>query len=264
MIGLSAHGPTAIQVHNMSKEHMDEFSGKVIVITGGARGQGLLEARMLIERGASVVIGDVLEQEGAQAARELGERARFLRMDVSREEDWQQALAAAQDMGRVHGLINNAGIYDPHPIGATTAKNFERHFQVNQLGAFLGMKVFAGHMRAQRHGCIVNIGSAAGMRGSPNSFSYCATKWALRGMTKALAADVGVDNVRVNYVAPGPVNTAMIGFRGEQANRQRAAEVPLGRLADAEDVAPTVIFLLSDAAKYITGAEVMIDGGLYL
>ncbi|WP_244193778.1 SDR family NAD(P)-dependent oxidoreductase [Bordetella genomosp. 12] len=243
---------------------MDEFAGKVIVITGGARGQGLLEARMLIERGASVVIGDVLEPEGRQAERDLGARARFEPMDVTREADWRQALAVAQELGEVHGLVNNAGIYDPQPIAGTTAENFERHFQVNQLGAFLGMKVFAEHLRARKGGSIVNIGSAAGMRGSPNSFSYCATKWALRGMTKALAADVGVDNVRVNYVAPGPVNTPMIQFRGEAANRQRAAEVPLGRLAEAEDVAPTVVFLLSDAAKYITGAEVMIDGGLYL
>ncbi|KXA71445.1 oxidoreductase [Bordetella hinzii LMG 13501] len=259
-----AHGLPSWTNKPTASKSMNEFAGKVIVISGGARGQGLLQARMLVERGASVVIGDVLEQEGRQAERALGERARFVPMDVSREADWRHAREVAHSLGEIHGLVNNAGIYDPRPLADTTAQNFERHFQVNQLGAFLGMKIFAEPMRARKDGSIVNIGSAAGMRGSPNSFSYCATKWALRGMTKALAADAGFDNVRVNYVAPGPVNTPMIHFRGEEANRKRAAQVPLGRLADAEDVAPTVVFLLSDAAKYITGAEIMIDGGLYL
>lgn len=243
---------------------MSEFSGKVVVITGGARGQGLLEARMLCDLGAHVVICDVLEQEGREAAESLAGRATFMAMDVTREVDWQKALEVAQRLGQVHGLVNNAGIYRPAPAFETSAHEFDRHYEVNQRGPFLGMKVFASHMCAQKHGSIVNIGSAAGMRGSPNSFAYCATKWALRGMTKALAADVGKDNVRVNYVAPGPVNTSMISFRGDEENRRRAQQVPFGRLADPEDVAPMVVFLLSDASKYITGAEVMIDGGLYL
>lgn len=243
---------------------MDDFSGKVVVITGGARGQGLLEAQLLVAQGASVVLCDVLEEAGREAATALGPKAAFVLMDVTQEADWRRALAVAKSMGQVFGLINNAGIYDPAPIEGTSAENFERHYRVNQLGPFLGMKVFAEHMRLIKQGSIVNIGSAAGMRGSPQSFSYCATKWALRGMTKALAADIGKDNVRVNYVAPGPVNTTMISFRGDEENQRRAKQVPLGRLADAEDVAPTVIFLLSDASRYITGAEVMIDGGLYL
>lgn len=251
---------------------MDEFSGKVIVITGGARGQGLLAARQLSARGASVVIGDVLEEEGRLAARSMtetlargsGVEVRFVSMDVTSPEDWNLALETASRMGDVHGLVNNAGIYDPSPIGGTSMESFDRHYRVNQLGPFLGMKVFSEHMRARKSGSIVNIGSAAGMRGSPNSFSYCATKWALRGMTKALAADVGRDHVRVNYVAPGPVNTPMIQFRGDEENQRRALQVPFGRLADPEDVVPTVLFLLSDASEYITGAEIMIDGGLYL
>jgi len=243
---------------------MDDFSGKAVVITGAARGQGLLEAQLLVERGASVVICDVLEDAGREAARSLGPRATFVLMDVTQEADWRNALDVAKTLGQVYGLVNNAGIYDPAPIDATSVENFDRHYRVNQLGPFLGMKIFAEHMRTIKDGCIINIGSAAGMRGSPNSFSYCATKWALRGMTKALAADVGKDNVRVNYIAPGPVNTSMIHFRGEAENQRRAQQVPLGRLADAEDVAPTVIFLLSDASRYTTGAEIVIDGGLYL
>lgn len=243
---------------------MDEFFGKVVVITGAARGQGLLEAQLLTERGASVVLCDILEDEGHRAAQSLGAKATFVLMDVTREADWHNALDVAKSMGDVHGLINNAGIYDPTSIRDTSEDNFNRHYRVNQFGPFLGMKIFSEHMRSVKNGSIVNIGSAAGMRGSPNSFSYCATKWALRGMTKALAADVGHDNVRVNYVAPGPVNTSMISFRGDEENARRARLVPFGRLADAEDVAPTVIFLLSDASKYITGAEIIIDGGLYL
>jgi len=243
---------------------MNDFSGQVVVITGAAQGQGLLEARLLVERGARVLMGDVQDDAGRHAAAALGDGARFIKLDVTREEDWQRALETARAMGEVHGLVNNAGIYAPAPIAETSVQNFERHYQVNQLGPFLGMKVFAPHMRAQRNGCIVNIGSAAGMRGSPNSFAYCATKWALRGMTKALAADAGADNVRVNYIAPGPVDTPMIRFRGEEENQRRARQVPLGRLAQAEDVAPMVLFLLSKAGQYITGAEIMIDGGLYL
>lgn len=243
---------------------MNQFSGQVVVITGAAQGQGLLEARLLVERGARVLMGDVQEDAGQHAAAALGEAARFIKMDVTREDDWRHALEIASAMGEVHGLVNNAGIYAPAPIAATSVADFERHFQVNQLGPFLGMKVFVPALRARRNGSIVNIGSAAGMRGSPQSFAYCATKWALRGMTKALAADAGVDNVRVNYIAPGPVDTPMIHFRGEAENERRARQVPLGRLAQAEDVAPMVLFLLSEAGKYITGAEIMIDGGLYL
>jgi Dehydrogenases with different specificities (related to short-chain alcohol dehydrogenases) len=243
---------------------MGEFSGKVIVITGGARGQGLLEAQMLCAQGASVVLCDVLEEEGRKAARDLGSQARFVQMDVSREADWAHALEVARQMGVVHGLVNNAGIYHPQPIAGTSPEDFDRHYAVNQRGPFLGMKTFGAYMQSQRHGCIVNIGSAAGMRGSPNAFAYCATKWALRGMTKALAADLGRYNVRVNYVAPGPVNTEMIRFRGEEENRRRAERVPLGRLAEPQDVASMVVYLLSKAGSYITGAEIMIDGGLYL
>lgn len=243
---------------------MDDFSGKVVVISGAARGQGLLEAQLLVARGAYVVLCDVLEDVGQQEAQALGERATFIRMDVTQEVDWLHVLEVAKSKGEVFGLVNNAGIYDPAPIDSTSAENFDRHYRVNQLGAFFGMKVFSAHMRSKKNGSIVNIGSAAGMRGSPNSFSYCATKWALRGMSKALAADLSKDNVRVNYVAPGPVNTPMIEFRGKEENKKRATQAPLGRLADPEDVAPTVLYLLSDDSKYITGAEIMIDGGLYL
>jgi 3alpha(or 20beta)-hydroxysteroid dehydrogenase len=243
---------------------MDDFSGKVVVITGAARGQGLLEAQMLCAQGAKVLICDVLEREGAQAAEAIGSHAAFMRMDVTKEADWHKALDIAAQMGQVHGLVNNAGIYRPADIEGTTVDSFDVHYAVNQRGPFLGMKVFSAHMCQQKHGSIVNIGSAAGMRGSPNSFAYCATKWALRGMTKALAADVGKHNVRVNYIAPGPVNTEMISFRGDEENQRRAEQVPLGRLAEATDVAPMVIYLLSDCSQYITGAEMMIDGGLYL
>jgi 3alpha(or 20beta)-hydroxysteroid dehydrogenase len=162
------------------KQAMDRLKDKIILISGGARGQGAAEARVCVAEGARVVIGDVLEDEGRRLAAELGQSASFVRQDVTRESDWDSALAVAAALGGLHGLVNNAGIYQPRTLMETDAALFERHMRVNQLGCFLGMKAVVPLMERSGGGSIVNISSTAGLRGSPGAIAYSATKWAVR------------------------------------------------------------------------------------
>ena len=243
---------------------MARFENKVVLISGGARGQGAAEARMLVAEGAKVVIGDVLEDAGRRLAGELGDAAVFLRHDVTEEAGWARAVAAAERLGGLHGMVNNAGIYIPRTLLDTDAALFERHMRINQLGCFLGMKAVVGAMERAGGGSIVNISSVAGLRGSPGAFAYSATKWALRGMTKAAAIDLAPRRIRVNSVHPGPIDTEMLKIRSAEQNRQRTEQVPMKRMGSAEEVARLVLFLLSDESVYITGAEVTIDGGVSL
>ncbi len=165
---------------------MARLQNKIIMITGGARGQGAAEARLFVREGARVIITDVLEAQGAQLARELGQdNAVFVQHDVSSEIDWQKALDTAAALGGLHGLMNNAGIYQPATLMETDTALFERHMRINQLGVFLGMKAVVPLMERSGGGAIVNISSVAGLRGSPGAIAYSATKWAVRGMTKA-------------------------------------------------------------------------------
>ncbi|HWT09459.1 MAG TPA: glucose 1-dehydrogenase [Roseomonas sp.] len=243
---------------------MARFDGKVVLISGGARGQGAAEARMLVAEGARVVIGDVLEAEGEALAQDLGDAAAFVPQDVTRPEDWARAVAAAEALGGLHGLVNNAGIYIPKPLMQTDVALFERHMRINQLGCFLGMQAAVPAMERAGGGSIVNISSVAGLRGSPNAFAYSATKWALRGMTKAAAVDLAGRNIRVNSVHPGPIETPMLDVRTPEENRRRLQSVPMRRAGTAEEVAKLVLFLLSDDSAYMTGAELAIDGGATL
>ena len=243
---------------------MDRLKGKVILISGGARGQGAAEARLFVAEGARVVIGDVLEAEGRRLASELGSSATFVQQDVTQEGDWETATNAAEKLGGLHGLVNNAGIYQPRTLMETDAELFERHTRVNQLGCFLGMKTVVPLMERSGGGSIVNISSVAGLRGSPGAIAYSATKWALRGMTKAAAVDLAPRKIRVNSVHPGPIDTEMLKVRTPEQNRQRLQQVPMKRMGTAEEVASLVLFLLSDESAYITGAEVTIDGGVSL
>jgi 3alpha(or 20beta)-hydroxysteroid dehydrogenase len=243
---------------------MDRLDGKIILISGGARGQGAAEARLCVAEGARVVIGDVLEAEGRRLAKELGSAAMFVTQDVTREADWDTAVAAAATFGGLHGLVNNAGIYQPATLMETDAALFERHMRVNQLGCFLGMKAVVPLLEQSGGGSIVNISSVAGLRGSPGAIAYSATKWALRGMTKAAAVDLAPRKIRVNSIHPGPIDTDMLKVRTPEQNERRLRLVPMRRMGTAEEVARLVLFLLSDESGYITGAEVAIDGGATL
>ena len=243
---------------------MDRLKGKVVLISGGARGQGAAEARLFAAEGARVVIGDVLEAEGRQLASELGYAAAFVQQDVTQERDWETAINAAEKLGGLHGLVNNAGIYQPRTLMETDTELFEHHTRVNQLGCFLGLKAVVPLMERSGGGSIVNISSVAGLRGSPGAIAYSATKWALRGMTKAAAIDLAPRKIRVNSVHPGPIDTEMLKVRTPEQNQQRLQLVPMKRMGTAEEVASLVLFLLSDDSGYITGAEVAIDGGAIL
>jgi 3alpha(or 20beta)-hydroxysteroid dehydrogenase len=243
---------------------MNRLSGKIILISGGARGQGAAEARFCVAEGARVVIGDVLEAQGEQLASELGDAAVFVRQDVTRQDDWEKAVNAAAGLGGLHGLVNNAGIYQPKTLMETDIELFERHMRVNQLGCFLGMKIVVPLMERSGGGSIVNISSVAGLRGSPGAIAYSATKWALRGMTKAAAIDLAPRKIRVNSVHPGPIDTEMLQVQTPEQARRRLEAVPMKRRGTAEEVANLVLFLLSEESGYITGAEVAIDGGATL
>jgi 3alpha(or 20beta)-hydroxysteroid dehydrogenase len=206
----------------------------------------------------------MFEAEGRQLAGELGGSTRYAHQDVTQEGDWDAAIRVAEEFGGLHGLVNNAGIYQPKRLMETETELFERHMRVNQLGGFLGMKCVVPPMQRSGGGSIVNLSSVAGLRGSPGAIAYSATKWALRGMTKAAAVDLALDKIRVNSVHPGPIDTDMLKVRTPEQNERRLQLVPMRRMGTADEVAQLVLFLLSDESAYITGAEVAIDGGATL
>ena len=230
---------------------MDRLQGKIILISGGARGQGAAEARACIAEGARVVIGDVLDDQGQALARQLGNGAVYVHHDVTKEEDWDAAVKAAEAMGGLHGLVNNAGIYRPARLMDTDAALFEAHMRVNQLGPFLGMKAVVPLMEKSGGGSIANISSTAGLRGSPGAMAYSATKWALRGMTKAAAVDLAPRKIRVNSIHPGPIDTEMLSVRTPEQNAARLQLVPMRRMGTAEEIAHLVVYLLSDESGYV-------------
>lgn len=240
-----------------------KLEGKVAIITGAARGQGADEARAFVAEGAKVVITDVLPEVDAVAA-ELGDAAIALRHDVSDEAQWQAVAKAAVDkFGKIDILVNNAGIFKPGTMSDTTRDMMVSHFNVNQLGVFLGMKAVTDAMIANGGGSIINIGSGAGQRGYPGIFAYLSTKWAVTGMTKAAARELAPHKIRVNSVHPGLIATPMIAGPegGVDSMKEIAATVPLGRIGTTADVVAVVLHLASDASSYSTGGEFTMDGG---
>ena len=243
---------------------MTRFGGKVYLISGGARGLGGAQARGLVAEGGQVVIGDVLIEQGRALAAELGAACKFLPLDVTSEAQWQEAVALAEGMGALHGLVNNAGVYTPVPLADTDAAQFERHTRVNQLGTFLGMRAVVPAFERTGSGAIVNMSSTVALRSAPNAIAYTATKWAVRGMTKAAALELASKNIRVNSVHPGPIDTNMLDVRSREENLRRVQQVPMKRLGTKEEIAGLVLFLLSDESLYMTGSEVAMDGGASL
>ena len=243
---------------------MARFSDRVFLISGGARGLGSAQARQLVAEGGKVVIGDVLVEEGQKLAGELGPACAFLPLDVTSESQWGEAVAMAERMGKLHGLVNNAGVYVPLPMLETDVAQFERHTRVNQLGTFLGMRAVAPALERTGGGAIVNMSSTVALRSAPNAIAYTATKWAVRGMTKAAALELADKNIRVNSVHPGPIDTDMLNVRTREENLRRVQQVPMKRLGTKEEIAGLVLFLLSDESRYMTGSEVAMDGGASL
>jgi 3alpha(or 20beta)-hydroxysteroid dehydrogenase len=243
---------------------MGRFDNKVYLISGGARGLGEAQARRLVSEGARVVIGDVLAQAGQVLAAELGAACVFQTLDVTSEAQWSDAVALAESMGALHGLVNNAGIYLPMALVDTDTALFERHTRINQLGTFLGMRAVVPALQRTGSGAIVNMSSTVALRSAPNSIAYTASKWAVRGMTKAAALELAPSHIRVNSVHPGPIDTNMLDVRSREENLRRVQQVPMKRLGTKEEIAGLVLFLLSDESRYMTGSEVAMDGGAAL
>jgi NAD(P)-dependent dehydrogenase (short-subunit alcohol dehydrogenase family) len=247
---------------------MGRLDGKVALISGGARGQGATETRMLVQEGASVVLGDILDEEGRKVEAEMrasGGDATYVHLDVTREDDWRAAVAkAVETYGKLNVLVNNAGILVRASIEETTEDDLERIMAVNIKGVFLGTKHAIPAMRQAGGGSIVNISSTAGLVGSPgDTAAYSATKGAVRLFTKSTAVQHAKDNIRCNSIHPGPIATDMIKDMMENQARweQRLRRLPMGRVGRPEDIAYGVIYLASDEASFVTGSELVIDGG---
>ncbi|QZH64197.1 glucose 1-dehydrogenase [Mycolicibacterium farcinogenes] len=239
-----------------------DLSGKVVIVTGAARGQGEAEARLFAELGARVVLTDLLVEEGQRVADSIGPAARFVRHDVGNENDWRTVVdTAAAEFGRVDALINNAAICKVVPLAEQDTAGFEQMLRVNLIGAFLGMQAVTEPMKAVGGGSIVNISSQAGVQGLAGYTAYGASKWGLRGMSKVAAIELGPLGIRVNTVYPGMIDTPMIAHLEVERGRGGHPGAPLTRVGTPEEVAEVVAFLASDASSYITGADLTVDGG---
>jgi 3alpha(or 20beta)-hydroxysteroid dehydrogenase len=253
-------------MHDAIGGTLGRLDGKVALITGAARGQGAAEARLFVAEGARVAVADILDDAGKQLADELGDAALFVHHDVTREDDWERAVASVTSrFGRLDVLVNNAGVFAIAPLTTTSLDEYLRIVTINQVGTFLGMRAVAATMTEQGNGSIVNISSVAGMVGSPGSVAYTASKFAVRGMTKVAAIELAPFGIRVNSVHPGIIDTEMLHqLRTGRTDvvARMATRAPIGRPASADEVAPLVLFLASDESRYSTGSEFVVDGGL--
>ena len=245
---------------------MGRLAGKVAIITGASQGMGEAHAKMFVAEGAKVILTDLNAEAGISLAASLGENALFVTHDVAVADQWDSVLAAGEaKFGKVNVLINNAGI-----IGAISATadlsepDYQKVYEVNQLGTYLGMKTVIPSMIAAGGGSIVNISSIAGMfavYGSPN-LSYVASKFAVRGMSKQVAVEYGPNKIRCNSVHPGYIRTPMMAAATDEEGGAALTMIPLNRLADPSEVSSLCVFLASDESAFITGHEHVIDGGM--
>jgi cyclopentanol dehydrogenase len=248
---------------------MGRLDGKVALISGGARGQGAVETRLFVREGAKVVFGDILDADGRKVEAEIrdaGGEATYVHLDVTNEADWRNAVdTAVKRYGQLNVLVNNAGIIIRKRIEETTVEDWDRTMAVNVKGVFLGTKHAIPAMRRAGGGSIINISSIAGLVGSTyGSAAYIASKGAVRLFTKATAIQHAKDGIRCNSVHPGPIDTPMIQETLEDPDflQERLRRIPLGRIGKPEDVAYGVLYLASDESSYVTGSELVIDGGI--
>ena len=249
---------------------MQALDGQIAIVTGAARGVGAVIARRMLQAGAKVVLGDILDEEGQAVARELGDGASYLGLDVTQEEAWGRAVEATlQNHGRIDILVNNAARLHLGTIEHTSPEQARQLIDVNLIGPFLGIRAVISAMKAQRQGSIVNVGSVDGLIGMNGISAYAASKWGLRGLAKSAALELGRDGIRVNTVCPAGGNPQMyapwmdqlVGMldqtRAYSENRAIPGESPLGAIADA------VLFLASDASRNCTGVDLPVDGGVH-
>jgi len=236
---------------------MGRVDGKVALISGGARNIGGASARALVAEGAKVVIGDLLDDEGKALADELGDSARYIRLDVTQDEDWRAAVAfTLSEFGTLNVLFNNAGIFNGGPLNRYKSAQWQEMLDVNLTGPFLGMRAATDALIAAGGGSIINTSSIEGLRGTPWAHGYVASKWGLTGLTKSAAMELATHGIRVNSIHPGRISTP--------ATDQMPADlipIPLGRPGKPEEVAAFVVFLASDESSFATGSEFVVDGG---
>ncbi len=238
------------------------LAGKVVLITGGARGLGAAFARHVVGGGGRVVIGDVLDDEGTRLVADLGDAGRYVHLDVTDTDDWAAAVQTAlTEFGALTGLVNNAGVSTGQFIEHEPVEHFRGVLEVNLVGVFNGIQAVIAPMRAAGGGSIVNISSAAGLVGLALTAGYGASKWGVRGLSKIAAVELAGETIRVNSVHPGMTYTPMTAEIGIQPGDGNYPNTPMGRVGMPEEMVGAVGFLLSDEARYVTGAEIAVDGG---
>jgi 3alpha(or 20beta)-hydroxysteroid dehydrogenase len=219
---------------------------------------GAEHARALVAEGGQVVIGDILDDEGRALAEEIGPNARYVHLDVTSEEDWDAAIQTAIDeFGKLNGLVNNAGIVNGAQLEKFRIDKFRQILDVNLTGTFIGMVKAVDPMKAAGGGSIINVSSVEGLQGSPWAHGYVASKWAVRGLAKSAALELGPHNIRVNSIHPGLIRTPMTENIPDDM-----LKIPLGRAAQPDEVSTFIVFLISDESSYATGTEFVMDGGL--
>jgi 3alpha(or 20beta)-hydroxysteroid dehydrogenase len=240
---------------------MGRLEQRVVLVTGGASGIGAATVRRFVAEGASVVIADIQDELGKRLASELGDRALYLHLDVSREDDWARAIdATVKHFGKLDGLVNDAGIFEWLPLRDYPLANYMRIINVNQVGVFLGMRAVVPEMEKAGGGTIVNISSGAGLTGVAGALAYTASKFAVTGMTKTAALELRPLGIRVNSVHPGFVKTPLTMLAsGEPDPEDHPADSPMG---EPEELANLILYLTSDESSYSTGSEFVADGGV--
>lgn len=245
----------------------DRMKGKVALISGGASGLGAAQATLFAREGARVMIGDLQEALGAETVAAIGAEggvADFVRLDVTSAASWQAAVKATVDAyGKLTTLVNNAGIFHPGGVETETEEGWARMIAVNQTGPFLGMKAAAPELLKTGNAAIVNISSLYGLIGSPDAISYHASKAAVRVMSKGAALEFARKGIRVNTIFPGQIRTPILGDITEEQDAAIKASIPMGEVGDPMDIAHGSLYLASDDARYVSGAELWIDGGWY-
>lgn len=245
----------------------DRMKGKVSLISGGASGLGAAQATLFAREGASVMIGDLQEELGArtvEAIKAEGGTAAFVRLDVTSAASWAAAVQATVDAyGKLTTLVNNAGIFHPGGVETETEEGWARMIAVNQTGPFLGMKAAVPELLKTGNASIVNISSLYGLIGSPDALAYHASKAAVRVMSKGTALEFARKGIRVNTIFPGQIRTPILGDITEEQDVAIKASIPMGEVGDPMDIAHGSLYLASDDAKYVSGAELWIDGGWY-
>ncbi|MCI0904074.1 MAG: glucose 1-dehydrogenase [Chloroflexi bacterium] len=244
------------------------LQGKVALITGAARGQGAAEARLFAQEGAKVVLADVADQDGTIVAAEIAEAggdALYVHLDVTSEDEWDAAVrAAVASFGKLDILVNNAGIWRRGHVLETSSEQWDEIMGVNAKGVFLGTKAAIPEMRKAGGGSIINISSTAGLVGSRTSSAYSASKGAVRIFTKSTAVQYAAEGIRANSIHPGPIDTDMGDQVWPDADSRKAAvaRTALSRIGTAQDIAYGALYLASDESSFVTGSELVIDGGI--